>query len=133
MSEIPARWAWVISVLGQAILITSSCLLANAFAGEPAEGVAEQVAEVEKSVDDLAALVVYARDRHLVEKGLAPHGWVQPDVDQYIFAVDGRPSMLPYDHFMTLVAAQKVRADFGDQYTTWVAQKKLEDAAEDAD
>ena len=111
-----------------------AALLALLLVGPAEAGETLQVVQKVKSgVVGLHLLVVLVRDQDLAGQGFAPEGWVQPSEDEYATLLDGRPSMLPYEHFMKAVEVGKVRPELGEQYTAWVAAKKAADLQEDAD
>jgi hypothetical protein len=80
--------------------------------------------EVQRQFEEFSATVAFVRDRELVENGCAPEGWTQPSVEEYSALLEGRPSLIPYVHFMNAVAAGLVSVDTGQDYTAWVAAQK---------
>lgn len=89
----------------------------------------KEVSSVKESVDDLAVIVAFARDRDLAKQGYAPEDWEQPSLDVYGAELDGRPSLLP------LESIQKAREDKRcsplvlERYLAWTAEQEAQKAA----
>tara|TARA_Y100000034_G_scaffold136262_2_gene211868 strand:+ start:1919 stop:2290 length:372 start_codon:yes stop_codon:yes gene_type:complete len=84
-----------------------------------AQDVQEQTVMVQSVSSGIQAMKAFLEDEKLVKAGHAPKGWVQPDFEVYETELGLRPSMIPYDHYMLLVAAGHVSVDDGDRYVAW--------------
>jgi len=103
------------------VLLWTSVVLAQE---PPGDAQQIQVQEIQTSVNELAALVAYARDRDLAAQGYAPPGWIQPEMEVYMQELDGRPSLIPYENFAKAVSDGKVSPEMGEQYDAWVQRQE---------